>query len=176
MNANNAEIESIVDAATKLARHKHHQYVMTEHLLLALVRHPPFRKVLSKFGADVDLLDTELDAYLLSLKSPVNDDDDYTPKRTQGLDRVFNRANVQAMFTGRRNITTLDVYLAIMHENNSHAHYFLLKYGVKKHEFAEFWQQHYRQDQSGMTVDQANQILMITGPNMAGKSTYGTLL
>jgi ATP-dependent Clp protease ATP-binding subunit ClpA len=159
MSTGNNEIESIVESSVELAQERHHQYVLTEHLLLALVRHPPFRKVLAKFGTDVDLLDSELDVYLLSLKSPVNNNEDYTPKRTQGLDRVFNRANVQAMFTGRRNITTLDVYLAIMHETNSHAHYFLLKYGVKKQEFAEFWQQHYRQDQSGMTVDQANQVL-----------------
>ena len=125
MNANNAEIESIVDAATKLARHKHHQYVMTEHLLLALVRHTPFRKVLEKFGTDVEILDAEIDTYLDTVKSLNSNDPNLVPKHTQGLDRIFDRANVQAMFTGRRNITTLDVYLAIMHENNSHAHYFL---------------------------------------------------
>ena len=159
MNANNAEIESIVDAATKLARHKHHQYVMTEHLLLALIRHSPFRKVLGKFGTDVEILDAEIEAYLMSLKSFDSNDPDLVPKHTQGLDRIFNRANVQAMFTGRRHITTLDIYLAIMHETNSHAHYFLLKHGVKKQEFAECWQRFYRADHSGMSDEQANQVL-----------------
>jgi len=155
----NAEIERIVETAVDLAREKNHQYVMTEHLLLALVRHAPFRKSLERFGTDTDLLDTELDAYLMSIKSIDNSSQDYTPKRTQGLDRIFNRANVQAMFTGRRHITTLDLYLAIMHETNSHAHYFLLKYGIKKQEFAEFWQKHYRTDHSSMTEDQATQVL-----------------
>jgi ATP-dependent Clp protease ATP-binding subunit ClpA len=159
MSANNSEIEGIVEHAVRLAQEHDHQYVMTEHLLLALVRHPPFRKVLDKFGTDSNLLDAELESYLLSIKGTKRRQEDGTPKRTQGLDRIFNRANVQAMFTGRRNITTLDVYLAIMHETNSHAHYFLLKYGVKKQEFAECWQQHYRQDTTEMTEDQANQIL-----------------
>jgi ATP-dependent Clp protease ATP-binding subunit ClpA len=159
MSGTNAEIEMIVDSAVKLAREKSHQYVMTEHLLLALIRYAPFRRVLEKFGTEVDLLDAEIEVYLMSLKSVGTTEVDYTPKRTQGLDRIFNRANVQAMFTGRRTITTLDVYLAIMHETNSHAHYFLLKYGVKKQEFADHWQQFYRADQSGMSVEQADQIL-----------------
>ena len=153
------EIENIVESAVQLARKKNHQYVLTEHLLLALVRHAPFRKVLEKFGTDVDLLDAEVDAYLMSMQNCLNTDSEYIPRRTQGLDRIFNRANVQAMFTARRHINTLDVYLAIMHETNSHAHYFLLKYGVKKQEFVDHWQKYYRQDNSGMSQDQATQIL-----------------
>jgi ATP-dependent Clp protease ATP-binding subunit ClpA len=159
MNANNAEVEGIVESSVKLARERKHQYVMTEHLLLALIRHAPFRRVLEKFGTEVDNLDAEVDMYLSSLKSVHSDDEDLTPKHTQGLDRIFNRANVQAMFTGRRQITTLDIYLAIMHETNSHAHYFLLKYAVKKQEFAEHWQRFYRTDQTGMSTEQADQIL-----------------
>jgi ATP-dependent Clp protease ATP-binding subunit ClpA len=57
---NNPEIEQIVDSAVKLARDLHHEYVMTEHVLLALIRHEPFRRVLQKFGTDVDLLDQDL--------------------------------------------------------------------------------------------------------------------
>jgi ATP-dependent Clp protease ATP-binding subunit ClpA len=50
---NNPEIEQIVDVAVKLARDCKHEYVMTEHVLLALIRHPPFRAVLEKFGTNV---------------------------------------------------------------------------------------------------------------------------
>ena len=156
--SNNSEIEKIVESAVDLARTKNHQYVMTEHLLLGMVRHGPFRRALEKFGAEVDLLDAELEAYLNTLGPSIGNMSDH-PKRTQGLDRIFNRANVQAMFTGRRQITTLDLYLAIMNETNSHAHYFLLKYGVKKQEFAEFWQKAYRQDTGAMSQEQATQVL-----------------
>ena len=158
-SSNNSEIEQIVESSVELARGKNHQYVATEHLLLALVRHGPFRQTLEKFGTEVDLLDTELDAYLDTLGHSIGGTADQVPRRTQGLDRIFNRANVQAMFTGRRHMTTLDVYLAIMHETNSHAHYFLLKYGVKKQEFAEHWQKHYRLNPTDMNNDQATQIL-----------------
>ena len=35
---NNPEIEQIVDVAVKLARDRKHEYVLTEHVLLALIR------------------------------------------------------------------------------------------------------------------------------------------
>jgi len=46
-----------------------------------------------------------------------------------------------------------------MAENNSHAHYFLLKYGVKKPEFVEFYQANYKQSDVRLTDQQATEIL-----------------
>ena len=155
---NNPEIEQIVEAAVKLARAQHHEYVMTEHVLLAMIRHEPFRRVLEKFGADVVMLDSELDAYLLGCTSLVVTKD-VQPKKTNALERCFNRALTQVLFTGRRSVNTLDLYLAMMNENNSHAHYFLLKYGIKKTDFAEYWQQNYKQSDVVFTDQQATEIL-----------------
>ena len=155
---NNPEIEQIIDSAVKLARDNKHEYVMTEHVLLAMIRHEPFRRVLEKFGTDVVMMDQEVGSYLnscVSLAMPK----DSTPKKTNALERVFNRALTQVLFTGRRSIATLDLYLAMMAENNSHAHYFLLKYGVKKAEFVEFWQQNYKQSDVVFTDQQATEIL-----------------
>ena len=156
---NNPEIEQLVDAAIKLAKDLSHEYVLTEHLLLSLIRHQPFRRVLDKFGTDVETLDHELLAYLMSQSNLVSDKTDYQPRKTQTLERIFNRANVQVMFTGRRQLTTVDLYLSIMAETNSHAHYFLLKYGVKKSEFVEFWHKHYQQSETKLSTDRANDIL-----------------
>ena len=155
---NNPEIEQIVDHAVKIARDLKHEYVLTEHVLLSLTRHDPFRKVLVKFGIDVDLLDQELSAYLESLAALVTNKD-IQPKKTNALERVFNRALTQVLFTGRRTITTIDLYLAMMSENNSHAHYFLLKYGVHKKEFADFYAINYKQSDVKLTSQQATEIL-----------------
>jgi ATP-dependent Clp protease ATP-binding subunit ClpA len=154
----NPEIEQIIDAAVKLARDRRHEYVMTEHVLLSLIRHEPFRSVLEKFGIAVNLFDQELDAYLESCASLITTED-IQPKKTNALERVFNRALTQVLFTGRRSISTMDLYLAMMAENNSHAHYFLLKYGVKKTEFVEYWQANYKQSNVVFTDQQATEIL-----------------
>lgn len=152
------EIEQILTQAQKLARVKKHEYVTLEHLALALVRHPPFNAVLTKFGVMTDHLDNDMESYLDSLVSLIRSQDQ-DPKKTNGLERVFNRALTQVMFTGRRQITTIDLWLAIMNENNSHAHYFFLKYGLEKKVFVEFWQEHYSHKGGTMTDEQANDIL-----------------
>ena len=156
---NNPEIEYIVDQAVRIARDKHHEYIITEHLLLALIRHASFKKILDRFGVEVDQMDQEVNAYLDSLKSLVKSGEEVQPKKTQTLERLFNRANVQVMFTGRRVLTTLDLYLSIMAETNSHAHYFLLKYGVKKTEFADYYSKNYSQSEVKMNPQQADDIL-----------------
>jgi ATP-dependent Clp protease ATP-binding subunit ClpA len=155
---NNPEIEQLIALAVKIAQTKKHEYVITEHLLLSLIRYAPFRKVLEKYGTDVALLETELDSYLDSLVSLIKADV-AQPKKTNALERVFNRAVTQVLFTGRRTVTTLDVYLAMMAESNSHAQYFLLKYGVKKQEFADFWQKTYNHSDVKLSDQQATEIL-----------------
>ena len=155
---NNPEIEQIVDNALRLARDLSHEYVMTEHVLLALLRYNPFRRVLEKFGTDVVMFDTELETYLKNQAALVTAKD-APPKKTNALERVFNRALTQVLFTGRRSVSTVDLYLAMMAENNSHAHYFLLKYGVRKPEFVDFWQKHYNHNDAVITEQQATEIL-----------------
>ena len=156
----NPEIDAIIEHAVKIARTWRHEYVLTEHLLLSLIRHEPFRKTLNKFGCDVAMMETELCGYLDSCQSLVIQDEDATPRKTTGLERVFNRALTQVLFSGRRQIVTIDLYMAIMAETNSHAHYFLLKFGVNKGEFVEFWQRHYKTEKAaGMNDQQATEVL-----------------
>jgi len=155
----NPEIEQIIDLAIRSAQSRNHEYMLTEHLLMGMLRHPPFRKCLIKFGADVEKFDTELDAYLDSMVNLVKPNIE-VPKKTEAVVRIFNRANVQVTFTGRKVMTTMDLYLAMMSEFNSHAHYFLLKYGIKKLEFADFWQKNYDHVAAQqMSSDQATEIL-----------------
>jgi ATP-dependent Clp protease ATP-binding subunit ClpA len=157
---NNPEIEQIIEQSVRIARDRRHEYVLTEHLLMALIQHAPFRACLVKFGVEINHFDRDLSRYLDSLTQLVKDAADLQPRKTNALERVFNRALTQVLFTGRRTVTTADLYLAIMGENNSHAHYFLLKYGVTKSEFIKFWDAHYNHTSAGSITDQqADEIL-----------------
>jgi len=172
---NNPEIEQVVEAAVKLAREKCHEYVVTEHLLLGMLRHLPFRRVVDKFGADADLLDTELNAYLDNQVNLISVAENLQPRKTQALERIFNRANVQVMFTGRRSMSLIDVYLSIMAETNSHAHYFLLKYGIRKAEFIEFYQSNHQPESVKMNAQQATDILEEHCTNISAMATNNQL-
>jgi len=166
----NPEIESIIENSVKIARQLRHQYVLTEHVLMSLLQHAPFRRTLEKFGTDINVLEADVGAYLGSLQSLVSDDADVQPKKTNALERTFNRALTQVLFTGRRSITTIDLYLALMAETNSHTHYFLLKHGVTKTEFVEFWNNNYVQGSGEMSDKQATEILSEYCTNMTRRA------
>ena len=155
----NPEIERIIDCAVMLAKDKGHEYCLTEHLLLALIRHEEFNKVLKDFGVSTDLFDDELDAYVDGVGSSLVSRESIQPKKTNALERVFNRALTQVLFTGRRTVSTIDLYLAMMAETNSHAHYFLLKYGVTKKEFVDFWHKNYNHNNVSVSKSAAAEIL-----------------
>ena len=156
---NNPEIEQVLESAVAIAREKQHEYVITEHVLLAMIRYQPFRKVLESYGTEVELLDQEVDAYLNSLVSLIIGKTDYKPKKTHALERLFNRALTQVLFAGRRSVTLGDIYLGMMAENNSHAHYFLLKFGINKADFIEHYNKTFKQSDVKISNEQADEIL-----------------
>ena len=157
---NSPEIENIIEQAINNAKQYNHQYVTVEHLLLALIKFAPFKRCLNSFGVDTDLMISEVEAYIHGLHAIVSKISDIQPKKTNSLERVMNRSVTQVLFTGRRQVTTIDLYLSIAAEGNSHAHYFLLKYGITKQEFLAHWQKHYKGDSlNNLTEGQADEIL-----------------
>ena len=155
------EIENIIERAIEAAKGRQHEYVTVEHLLLSLISHPPFKKCLNQFNVDTDLMISEVEAYLNGLHAIESKEPGMQPKRTNTLERVMNRSVTQVLFTGRRQVTTVDLYLSIASEGNSHAHYFLLKYGVTKGEFINHWQKVYKGSDftANLTDNQADEIL-----------------
>ena len=158
---NSPEIENIIEQAINYAKERNHKYCTVEHLLLALITHPPFKKCLNSFQVDADLMIQEVGSYLNGLHAIESKEPDIMPRKTNSLERVMNRGVTQVLFTGRRQVLTIDLYLSISAEGNSHAHYFLLKYGMTKNEFVPHWQKTYKgAEYSGnLTDSQANEIL-----------------
>jgi len=174
---NSPDIENIIEQAAIYAKEKKHQYVTIEHLLLALVNHQPFKKSLSSFGADVELMTQEIHAYLNGLHAIESEDENVIPRKTNSLERVMNRSITQVLFTGRSKVTTIDLYLSIATEGNSHAHYFLLKYGISKTEFVHHWQQTYKNSErsTSLTESQADEILSEYTVNLTQQASEGRL-
>jgi ATP-dependent Clp protease ATP-binding subunit ClpA len=107
------------------------------------------------------MLIAEVEAYLNGLHAIESKDPTSQPKRTNTLERVMNRSVTQVLFTGRRQMATIDLFMSIASEGNSHGHYFLLKYGIGKAEFLAHWQKNYRGGEyaSGISDIQADEIL-----------------
>lgn len=143
----NPEIELVITHATELAKELKHEYVTLEHLMLGLIRFQPLRDLIINYGVDVDSMDADLESHLkknpyVRQQSSTNQEDN-NPKKTHSLERVFNRALTQVLFTGRNHIQLIDIFLSITAETNSHAAYFILKYGIDRQAFLHFYQKNY---------------------------------
>ena len=154
------EIENIIERAIEAASVRNHEYVTIEHLLLSLITHLPFKRCLAAMNVDTDLMISEVEAYLNGLHAIESKIPGVLPRKTNSLERVMNRGVTQVLFTGRKTVTTIDVYLSIATEGNTHAHYFLLKYGVIKSNFIDHWQRTYKGDSyTNVSESQADEIL-----------------
>lgn len=139
----NPEIQSIIESATAKAAAKNHEYVTLEHLTLAMITHGPFNTIITNFGCDVNRLIAEVEGYLDQQTYLVSKGYDIVPKKTHSLERVFNRAFTQVLFSGRKNMQTIDLYLSIMSEEKCHARHYLVKFGLERNKLVEFWNKTY---------------------------------
>ena len=177
---NSPEIEAIIEQAIELSKQRKHQYCTIEHLLLSLITHTPFKKCLDSFGCETKNMIQEVTSYVDSLHAivaKVDPDQEVQPRKTNSLERVMNRSVTQVLFTGRRQVTTIDLYLSIASEGNSHAHYFLLKYGINKNEFVTHWQKTYKGSEftSKLSEGQADEILEEYTTNLTNLARQGKL-
>jgi len=141
----NPEIDHIVAEATNSAKELKHEYVTIEHVLLSLVKYKPFNDLLNDYGIDVEGLVNDVELYLIGLSDLVKNDSD-EPKKTHGLERVFNRAFTQVLFSARSHIQVIDLFLSLHAEANSYAHYFMVKYGMDRAKLVDFYNKHYKEE------------------------------
>jgi len=138
----NPEIEQIINNACQLAKDYKHEYVTLEHLLIGLIEFPAFNKLLTNYGVEVDMLLRDLYDYIGRQDHLVNiSDEEKQPQRTHSLERVFNRAFTQVLFGAREEMLPIDLFLSISQEPNSHAAYFLLKWGINRKQLVEYYTQ-----------------------------------
>lgn len=173
----NPEIELIINNASDIAKKHQHEYVTLEHLFLALIRFQPVRDLIIKFGVDVDALDTDVESYLIKQtpylgKKPQDADDESGPKKTHALERVFNRALTQVLFSGRSHIQLIDIFLSLTAETNSHAAYFILKHGIDRQSFMHFYNKNYSEapGRAAAVSQKADEVLSEHCENLSTKA------
>lgn len=159
----NSEIESIVTSATDIAKTYNHEYVTLEHLFLSMIKFEPFKNILISFGVDYNGLVDEMGQYLDSQTYIIKHENSIAtgPKKTHALERVFNRALTQILFSGRTRIQIIDIFLSMSIESNSHAGYFIAKYGIDKANFVQHYNKNYKESdgQKSAMIHKIDEIL-----------------
>ena len=135
-NGNNNIINEILERAFRMALNKEHEYVTLEHLTVILLENKEIAEHLLSMDIHAEPIIEDLNNFLVS--------QDYLvvsgltkPRKTQTLERAFNRAFTQAIFNGRQNIAPADMLLSILSERNSHACFYLASHSITKESFLE---------------------------------------
>ena len=94
-------------------------------------------KILKDVKADVMLLQADI---LTHIDQKMNDiiRDGTPPRKTQAIERVFNRAVTQVIFSGRKTLLPRDILVSIMSEKESYALYYLKKNNVTRQSLIQF--------------------------------------
>ena len=132
----NKSINDILDKAFKMAMNKEHEYVTLEHLTLIMLENKEIIDFLSAMDVNVEPIIEDINNFLQS-QNYLYIDGLVKPRKTQTLERAFNRAFTQALFNGRSGIASQDMLLSILSERNSYSCYYLFQHGVTKEAFLE---------------------------------------
>jgi len=127
----NNRINEVIARAFQEAISREHEYVTLEHILQVMLDEDDIKDILSDLQANVMLLKDDVSDWLRQ-QEEIRVDGMTKPRKTASIERAFNRAYTQAIFTGRGHMEPLDLLISIASEKTSYANYFLMKHGVNK--------------------------------------------
>lgn len=128
---NSDKATEILDRAGDIATVNMHEYVTLEHLLAALLVEGHVITALQELEVDVEELGRDITSFYTSGILP-KAAEGFVARRTPALLDAVKRAAAQVMLSGRKKITATDLLVALVDQadEDSHAFYFLAKYGV----------------------------------------------
>ena len=123
------ELEAILHKAFVGAREMRHEFITVEHLLLALLGSQAVASVLHACGADAVAMRGALTGHVN--KTPqVPADRDLDTQPTLAFQRVIQRAILKVQSSGKKEVGSVNVLLAICAEQKSHAAELLKQHAV----------------------------------------------
>jgi len=126
------ELEFCLNAGFKDARHKRHEFMTVEHLLLALLDAAQVTEILQACGADLEGLRQELAHFIDETTPRLEESEGEDVQPTLGFQRVLQRAVFHVQSSGKKEVTASNVLVAIFGEKESHAVYLLGKQTITR--------------------------------------------
>ncbi|MAK20496.1 MAG: ATP-dependent Clp protease ATP-binding subunit ClpA [Euryarchaeota archaeon] len=127
MSENNNGVEIIIRNALDLASTEGHEYVTLEHLTLCLLEDDQIKGIAEQLEVDIDVIKNDINNYLQNQEfAGVVSANGIKgqPKKTKGIERVFQRGLAQVMFNKRTMFTPVDLMIAVLNEDECFAKYF----------------------------------------------------
>jgi len=132
------ELQKALDAAFVAARMEGHELLTVEHLLLALLSDANVSEALTAAGADLEKLEQQLKDYIRQHVQSVKDGERNEVQPTLSFQRVLQRAIYHVQAAGKKQVTTLNVLVALFAEKDTHAVFLLNELGVTRFDVVHF--------------------------------------
>lgn len=125
------ELNNTFTSAVEEAMRRRHEFLTLEHLLLALLSEKTGSDVVRNCGGDIDQLKKQLEDFLAEQEEVPSGAQDW-PARSPAVDRVINRALLQAQSSAQNTIDGGNILAAMFQERRSHAVYLLERQGMTR--------------------------------------------
>src|SRR5438552_5571642 len=131
------ELQITLQLAMTEALNRRHEYVCLEHLLYAMLHDATASNILRNCGANLASLKQKLQKFLDEsverLEQKVVE-----PRYAVGVQRVLQRAALHVQSSGHDEINGGNVLVAMFHEADSHALYFLQQEGITRFDVVNY--------------------------------------
>ena len=131
------DLEKSLNLAVQVAHEARHEFVTTEHLLLALLENASALAVLQACDANIDELRSDLKLHLVDHLTQVDEAHDVKTQPSIGFQRVLQRAIVHVQSSGKSQVEGENVLVAIFSEQDSYAAYYLELFSITSATYSE---------------------------------------
>ncbi len=138
------KLERILNQLLESARLSRYEFISLEHVLLALItKDDETKEILEAAGADLAKLKTKLEEFLKNHCPQVTEeflasDPEWRPELTMAFHRLLQRAAIQVQSAGKKMVKSGNLLVALFHETDSYARYYLEEQGVSQFEIIEY--------------------------------------
>ena len=127
-----SELEYCLNKAFQRAGDCHHEFMTVEHLLLALLDIRTINEILKSCDSDILDLRQKLSDYIDTQVPVLPEDNNSEVQPTLGFQRVLQRAVFHVQSSGKKEVTSSNVLVAIFSEKQSQAVYLLNSQDVSR--------------------------------------------
>jgi len=132
-------METIVTRAFKTAEDFQHEYVTLEHMLSALLEDEEVIDFIADLNLAPEDIHDEINEYIATEMNDIVVKENFVkPRKTNTLERVFNRAYTQMIFQGNTELDPVELLISILAEHDSWGAYVCNKNGLTRETAQEY--------------------------------------
>ncbi len=132
------ELQATLQKAVDDVRKRRHEYLLLEHVLLAMLDDPNTTDIIRYCGGDILELRESLEEFLTDDVEVLPEGEDITPEQTLSFQRVLQRALMHAQGSERDVVTTGNLLVSMFRERDSHAVFLLEKQGLSRFDIINY--------------------------------------